>query len=372
MSLTLDCIMHQSFIIKLNLSALNPISKAKEDSLHGDIYTINYEEFKKIHDSLLDNNYTGNKFALRVIDYEQFRKRFVTPEQGLQNSVNVQVTIANIGLAPKVYACGIFLSKKKEKKLFILMDLTGPSLMTYIESKKDSTFINNMNWQQFLKLALNLTAPLRVLESINKQHCDIKPENYVSKLNSNLDEVLLIDFDMVADNNGCKGGNNLYSSPELFIMHHKAEIYTDLKPYRNDVYSLGLLFYTILLDSEDLLDNRKIFVEFNTELFINLKQNQNDLKAFYQKIDRSTLSMLNDPRNLGRNSLLYNDAKKNLKTNEISHKNEINKQVINLLIDMTKANPNERITIEQVFQQLNILYKLAQQDSNQKQNNMRI
>lgn len=232
---------------------------------------------------------------------------------------------------PKFY--GILLNEERYQLNIVLQYIDGASLKTLIENKA------HLNWSSYQKLWLvyKISKVLEYIRNLGVIHRDVKPENIMIEINSNL-EPYLIDFGlsklMNADHEytvSLMKCTPQYSAPEsMFDLEKyasqidsseesltvKVDNFTQLTriSYKVDVWSLGCVIY---------------------ELFTNR------LPFQYLKGDGKSLQV--------NNLLSYHNQGKNIFSQE-DKKN--NPTIMNLVENCTKQNVKERWEIEKASEEI--------------------
>eukprot|EP01095_Lingulamoeba_sp_RSL-Kostka_P009294 TRINITY_DN3204_c0_g2_i3.p1 TRINITY_DN3204_c0_g2~~TRINITY_DN3204_c0_g2_i3.p1 ORF type:complete len:440 (-),score=138.66 TRINITY_DN3204_c0_g2_i3:143-1462(-) len=276
---------------------------------------------------------TENKFAL---------KRLNCPTQELEkfakNEINMFRTVNHENIL-KLIDCSL-LNQNNEKIYFLLLPLFGKNGEDIINNRKNENSNNYKAMQQgeLLEIFLKISNALAAIHEKNLTHRDIKPANILFKRISNVnhqDDVVLMDFGSVGELKPDVSTSDkrlslqdsaeelcsiLYRAPELF------EIYSNtLIDSRIDVWSLGCTFYHFMFG----------FSPF---------------EAIYSKGDSVKLAACNMNFSFPENHK-YTDG------------------LISLIKRMLQSNPDDRIFLEEVIEEIELLLNPKQENIDQEFDN---
>ncbi|WP_009630645.1 diguanylate cyclase domain-containing protein [Synechocystis sp. PCC 7509] len=172
-------------------------------------------------------------FKILKIDYP-LPKNLVSYQQEYEliKSLNIPGVIK----AYSIEKCGNTLA-------IVFEDFGGESLKTLLS--KEQLNINN-----FLKIAIKIIEALAQLHSLNIIHKNLNPANIV--LNAQTGEIKIIDFGiatvLTSENNTIKNPNNLEADLSYISPEQTGRMSRSLD-YRTDFYSIGVTFYQLLTNS---------------------------------------------------------------------------------------------------------------------------
>lgn len=177
---------------------------------------IKNDEKKQISVIELDNK----KYILKKV-----KNSDVTLINMLKNEVNVLYKLKDTSLSPQIY----YYNFNESNNIIIIELIKGKPIN---ELKLENT-------KQKVSLMLKILDAIKEIHKLNVIHCDLKPDNILLDLNKN---IKIIDFGIsINDNkNYFKGyGNTRYCS--------KSQLTKNSIDFTTDIYSLGVIFYELIL-----------------------------------------------------------------------------------------------------------------------------
>jgi serine/threonine protein kinase len=202
----------------------------------------------------------------KIYDFSTVAKQFY-PEQ----EFNILKVLGNFEKGLIIYGSTKYIDTlTKTKKFAILMEFCSHgNLIDYLKTrKKGNRFFNEIEIWNNIK---GFTFILRYLQRKNICHRDIKPENI---LVTQEEKLKLADFGESKENGygtiHTLTGTELYLSPKLAELYkksvHAGRWLVDHNVYKSDVYSLGLVFLTMVsLGNFTKKENRNIEIEQKKE-----------------------------------------------------------------------------------------------------------
>jgi predicted ATPase/signal transduction histidine kinase/tRNA A-37 threonylcarbamoyl transferase component Bud32 len=130
------------------------------------------------------------------------------------------------------------LEKSQNHWLLIFEDIQGDSLKNVLAT-------NSFDLISFLKIAISLAEGLGELHAHNIIHKDIKPANIIVNLETGI--VKITDFSISASLENQTVAHNLLEGTFLYISPEQTGRMNRAVDYRTDFYSLGIVFYEILV-----------------------------------------------------------------------------------------------------------------------------
>lgn len=177
----------------------------------------------------------GEKFVIKRILTENFNK----------TEVNILKKIARSNCTPDVLCYVEDFEKDKYTYIVTKAVLNSESLHNFIWKNR-----YRLNLENKLQIMLNITNAFSKIHDLKIAHVDVKGDNIL--INPRSLNIQLIDFGLACDKEFLKqcyiGGTIDYHSPELLQrIINKQGHFSKFSDYiKNDIFSLGILFYYIM------------------------------------------------------------------------------------------------------------------------------
>ena len=164
-------------------------------------------------------------------------KRFINQGDSIENALKEAAIIQGIKHPNIIYCLEIFFRNQLE--LFLVTEYSeGGSLRDLICKKGKFTLLDAC------ECVRQILSGISVLHQLNIVHCDLKPENILTQSDKGLPLYKIADFDVAVILNEASEreiyatGSPSYMAPERF---------TDSLSLQSDLYSVGILFYELLV-----------------------------------------------------------------------------------------------------------------------------
>lgn len=177
---------------------------------------IKNDDKKQISIIELDNK----KYILKKV-----KNSDVTLINMLKNEANILYKLKNTSLSPQIY----YYNFNGNNNIIIIELIKGKPIN---ELKLENT-------KQKVSLMLKILDAVKEIHKLNVIHCDLKPDNILLDLNK---QIKIIDFGISINDNKnyfIGYGNIRYCS--------KAQLMKDNIDFTTDIYSLGIIFYELIL-----------------------------------------------------------------------------------------------------------------------------
>lgn len=177
----------------------------------------------------------GEKFVIKRILTENFNK----------TEINILKKIARSNCQPDILCYTEDFTIDKYTYIVTKAFLNSKSLHDFVWSNR-----YHLNLGNKLQIMLNITESLSKIHDLKIAHVDIKGDNIL--INPRTLDIQLIDFGLSCDADFLKqcyiGGTIDYHSPELLqrILNKEKHFSTFREYIKNDIFSLGILFYYIM------------------------------------------------------------------------------------------------------------------------------
>lgn len=213
---------------------------------------------------ILKNIRNDEKKQISIIelDNKQFiLKKVKVPDVNLinmlKNEVNILYKLKNTSLCPQLYWYNF-----SEDDNCIIIELIKGETINKLKLE---------NTKQKVSLMLKILEAVKEIHKFNIIHCDLKPDNILLDLNNN---IKIIDFGISINN-----GENYFLGHGTPRYCSKSQIIKKDIDFTTDIYSLGVIFYELLLGKSPFEGTKKEIVE---------KKKKSD----YVKIDNVLLNLI--------------------------------------------------------------------------------
>lgn len=181
---------------------------------------------------ILKNIKNDNKKQISIIELgkkkyilKKVKNSDVTLINMLKNEVNILYKLKDTSLSPQIY----YYNFDENSNIIIIELIKG----------KPINKLKLENTRQKVSLMLKILDAMKEIHKLNVIHCDLKPDNILLDLNKN---IKIIDFGISISDN-----KNYFDEYGSIAYCSKNQLMKGNIDYTSDIYSLGVIFYELIL-----------------------------------------------------------------------------------------------------------------------------